>query len=52
MKIPRELVFEEKTFPIIGKTWEIPKIHIAQVNEFLKNEDKYGEANLWLSKER
>eukprot|EP01114_Cavostelium_apophysatum_P007584 TRINITY_DN1971_c0_g1_i1.p1 TRINITY_DN1971_c0_g1~~TRINITY_DN1971_c0_g1_i1.p1 ORF type:complete len:391 (-),score=64.47 TRINITY_DN1971_c0_g1_i1:58-1230(-) len=49
-KLPQQWVTEE-TWPIGGKTWLIPKDRIKDVNEFLKK-DSYGEANLWISKER
>jgi len=49
-QVPREWTKEEN-FPIAGKTWLIPKDKIKDMNEFLMKAN-YGEANLWLSKEK
>lgn len=48
--LPREWVTEE-SFPIGGRTWLVPRERLGEMNEWLRKQS-YGEANLWISKER
>jgi len=53
MTLPQpEVALPEEIFPVIGRTWEVPRDKIRAMNDFLKNKDAYGEANLWLKLER
>jgi len=53
MTLPQpDVALPEESFPVIGRTWEVPRDKIRAMNDFLKNKDAYGEANLWLKLER
>lgn len=52
--LPIEMIKDQKSidYPLIGPTWEVPRDQLGPMNEFLKSTTLYGEANLWLAKER
>jgi len=49
-QLPREWC-QEEVFPIAGRTWLVPRDKLKDMNEYLMKAN-YGEANLWISKER
>ena len=49
--LPSTIANNRKDFPIAGTTWEIARENLGSMNEYLIH-NGYGEANLWLSKER
>jgi len=52
MEYPRTGLNEE-TWPIMGRTWEIPRDKLRHMNEWLvSGQSHFKEANLWFSKER
>lgn len=49
--VPLELVVPETHWPpLAGKMWRIERENLGKMNEFLKTTNRYGEANLWISK--
>ncbi len=49
--LPDTLAGPMKEFSIAGRTWEIKRENLGPMNKFLLH-NGYGEANLWISKER
>eukprot|EP01116_Phalansterium_solitarium_P001271 TRINITY_DN11061_c0_g1_i1.p1 TRINITY_DN11061_c0_g1~~TRINITY_DN11061_c0_g1_i1.p1 ORF type:complete len:379 (+),score=139.78 TRINITY_DN11061_c0_g1_i1:70-1206(+) len=51
MHLPKEYCeAPEELDPLTHRTWVVKREYLGAMNEFLKNKDNYGEANIWISK--